>query len=252
MEKDLKNKQSTSQGIHYQINSAGGQFPMSRLEREFNNQRQTNQNLKDNILCVQRETNEKAEQLNMVLDDTQVLHLDIKNVESELLIHDDQIEQSHANNYDAIEKIVKTTDQINRLEDEQIQIQEEIRKVEMTVEEQAMERMDMHDQLAKGTQDLDMFRQDCEADKIIMHRNQAWDEKLIVTNLLARCLDCMVHNTKRSAFKELEHFYRFDETCFNSLRRLSQIRMFKLGQMRQKDALLKWYNNALKPFELVV
>jgi len=75
---------------------------------------------------------------------------------------------------------------------------------------------------------------DSEADDIILKRNHAWDSKLIVTKVLVRDLETLKFNALNSAFSEFKHFYKFDQICYKTTKKLALVKLFKLGKKLQK------------------
>jgi hypothetical protein len=52
------------------------------------------------------------------------------------------------------------------------------------------------------------------------------------------------------AFKEIRAYSQFDQDCSERLKTLSAI-LRRLAEYKQKRALNLWYNNALKPYDIL-
>lgn len=88
-----------------------------------------------------------------------------------------------------------------------------------------------------------------------MRKAQLLNESKIQTKFMTAKIFAMMmfsfHQARLAeAFKEIKAYSHFDKDCSERLQALAAI-LRRLADHKQKSALARWYNNALKPYDIL-
>ena len=108
------------------------------------------------------------------------------------------------------------------------------------------ERHDVGIKVEGRSMQLDDTVRDRNVDCSELEKRRRWHSKLITCKIMFQQLYLIQLRKEQGAFKELAEYSKFDKGCHSKLKNFAMT-LHKLGNLKCKMALNKWYDNSLKP-----